>query len=159
MRVGLLVAGLAVAGCGRGRGARESPPAVAPEDPWRERSDAELDAEIAAATARARGNGKQVLLEFVAPWCVDCREMTRVEAEPPAREVLARRYERVRVNVGDGFSRHRALLMRHGINRIAAYVVLDPASGVTVAQTTVEPVSTGRAVTSAEWARWLEAPR
>ena len=147
MRCLLLI--LALSGC-----ARAPAPAV---DPWALRSDAELDREITRARAQARAGGRRVLLEFVAPWCDDCREMTRLEETSPARETLARRYVRVRVNVG-AFDRHRALLQRHGVTRIANYVVLDPATGERVAQTTMEPITRREPLSSARWAAWLEAP-
>lgn len=139
-------------------GCRRAPaPARPPADPWALRTDEALDAEIALARREARESHRRVLLEFIAPWCADCREMTRVEETSPAREVLARRYVRVRVNVG-AFDRHRALLQRHGVTRIANYVVLDPATGERLAQTTVEPVSNRQPMTSARWAAWLERP-
>lgn len=151
MRALIVLVALALA-CDRARAPE------APSDPWALRSDAALDAELAAARARARREGRRVLLEFVAPWCVDCREMTRIEETPPARDVLARRYVRVRVNVG-AFDRHVELLRRYGITRIAHYVVLDPDSERPVAQTTVEPISNRAPMSSARWAAWLEAPR
>lgn len=121
------------------------------------RSDAELDQAINDALVRARRGGRRVLLEFVAAWCGDCRHMMGIEAEPPASEVLAARYERVRVNVG-AFDRHLGLLRTYGIDRIAAYVVLDPSTGMRIAQTTMEPVSNHRPVSSESWARWLADP-
>jgi thiol:disulfide interchange protein len=141
---------LALAGC-----ARRSPAPAA--DPWALRTDAELDQEITRARTQARAGGRRVLLEFVAPWCDDCREMTRLEGTSPARETLARRYVRVRVNVG-AFDRHPALLRRHGVTRIANYVVLDPATDERVAQTTMEPITRREPLSSARWAAWLEAP-
>jgi hypothetical protein len=72
-------------------------------------------------------------------------------------QTLSRRYVRVRVNVG-AFDRHPALLRRHGVTRIANYVVLDPATGERVAQTTMEPITRREPLSSARWAAWLEAP-
>ncbi|MFO0624920.1 MAG: thioredoxin family protein [Polyangiales bacterium] len=141
---------LALTGCARA-------PRAPAADPWALRSDEALDQEITRARAEARAGGRRVLLEFVAPWCDDCREMTRLEETAPAREVLARRYVRVRVNVG-AFDRHTALLRRFGVTRIAHYVVLDPATGERVAQTTMEPITRHEPLSSARWAAWLEAP-
>lgn len=141
---------------------RRAPTAAAPvvqddADAMPLRSDAELDRAINDALDRARRGNKRVLLEFVADWCGDCRHMMGIESEPPASEVLAARYERVRVNVG-AFDRHLGLLRSYGIDRIAAYVVLDPATGMRIAQTTMEPVSNHRPVSSETWARWLDDP-
>jgi thioredoxin 1 len=135
-----------------------APPAAgAPTDPWRVRTDAELDADLAAARERARSSGRRVLLDFVAEWCSDCREVVAKSAEQPARGVLTERYEVVYVNVGR-FDRHRALIAEHGVDRIATLVVLDPQTGRRVARTTLEPISTGRGLTSEELARWLRDP-
>ena len=100
-----------------------------------------------------------MLLEFVAPWCKDCREMTRVDQMPPVVSVMSRDYERVRVNVGK-WDRHEDLRDRFHIKAIAAYVVIDPKSGDVVAQTTLEPI-TGRVhgISPERWAAWLEHPR
>jgi hypothetical protein len=131
---------------------------VPPAQLWVEQTDADLDARLRGAMACGRARGTRVLLEFIAPWCDDCQQMTRLEQTPVVARVLRARYERVRVNVG-AWDRHVALRQRYGIDRIAAYVVLDPATGGRVAQTTVEPVTGGRAVTAEGWAAWLAAPR
>lgn len=85
--------------------------------------------------------------------------MMRIEAEEPARSVLANRFERVRVNVRR-WDAHRALIERFSIRAIAAYVALDPQSGAVLAQTTREPITghDGR-LTSEQWAAWLRSVR
>ncbi|MBL8603132.1 MAG: thioredoxin family protein [Myxococcales bacterium] len=125
---------------------------------WPLRTEAELQRAIDDALARARRQRKAVLLEFVAGWCSDCQQMVRIEMLSPAREVLAQRYERVTINVGN-FDRHLTLLRTYGIDRIAAYVVLDAQSGMRVAQTTMEPVTQHREITPERWAAWLQNPR
>lgn len=150
-------------GCPRPRGGASGAPGtcggeVPAAELWAERTDAELDARVAAARQCARTRGARVLLEFVATWCEDCQHMTRLEQTPVVAQVLRERYERVRVNVGQ-WDRHQALRERYGIDRIAAYVVLDPATGQRVAQTTLEPVSRGQAITPEQWAGWLRAPQ
>ncbi len=158
MRTALVWLSLGLAlGCQPTRGRAPTPTSTAEEAAGPLRTDAELHQAIDEALARARRGNKRVLLEFVASWCGDCIHMMRLEEEPPASEVLETRYERVRINVG-AFDRHRGLLRSYGIDRIAAYVVLDPATGMRIAQTTMEPVSNHRPVTSESWARWLEDP-
>jgi hypothetical protein len=151
---------LTLTGCAR---RRDDPGCGAGLEPaserWATRTDGALRAKIDRAMQCGRTRGTKVLLEFTAPWCPDCREMLRIEDEPPAAGVLATRYERVRVNVGR-WDAHRALTARFGIRAIAAYVVLDPVTGRVLAQTTREPL-TGRdgRLDSAGWAAWLRAPR
>lgn len=147
-------------GCRRSAADRECGAALEPaSEQWAERTDAELAAKIERATQCGLRRGTKVLLEFTAPWCADCREMARLEAQEPAASVLAQRYERVRVNVRR-WDAHRALMERYRVRAIAAYVVLDPRTGAALAQTTREPLtgSTG-AITSAQWAAWLREPR
>jgi hypothetical protein len=84
--------------------------------------------------------------------------MTRLEQLPVVATVLRERYERVRINVGEWDAPSAALRQRYGIDRIAAYVVLDPHSGERVAQRTVEPVTGHDVVTPESWAAWLQAP-
>ncbi len=125
-------------------------------DPWVVRTDAELAAAVDEARARARASHRLVLLDFVADWCSDCREVVRVSKLEPARSVIEERYVVVYVEVGR-FDRHRALLREHGIDRIAALVVLDPETGRRAAKTTLEPITTGAGLTPDELASWLRS--
>ncbi len=134
------------------------PPSGLEADPFVLRTDEELDRAITEARERARESDRKVLLDFVADWCSDCREVVRVSHLEPARSVIEERYVVVYVHVGR-FDRHRALLREHGIDRIAALVVLDPADGRRVAKTTLEPITTGSGLTPEELASWLRDPR
>ena len=135
-----LVGLLAASSCKRSEPVSECGAALEPAaEHWAERSDSELSANIERAMQCGRSRQTRVLLEFTAPWCADCREMARIEAEEPASSVIASRFERVRVNV-KRWDAHRALIERFGIHAIAAYVVLDPRTGAVLAQTTREPM-------------------
>jgi thioredoxin 1 len=123
---------------------------------FRERSEEEVTAALTAAKEQARREGKHVLLEFVAPWCADCREVVKIARQEPAASVLREKYVLVPINVGR-FDRHKALVAEHGVKVIAALVVLD-ADGRRVAKTTLEPISTKDALTPEELAAWLRAP-
>ena len=122
------------------------------------KTEAELDARIEEARAQARASDRLVLLDFVADWCEDCREVVRLSKRHPARSVIEERYVVVYVEVGR-FDRHRAWIERFGIDRIATLVILDPESGERVAQTTLEPITGGqRGLTSAQLAQWYRDP-
>lgn len=143
-------------------GAEDEPAPRAPSgleaDPWTPMSEAALSARIDEARVAARASGRRVLLEFVATWCEDCREVVRLSHEEPARGVIEERYVVVYVEVGR-FDRHRALIAEHRVDRIATLVVLDPETGQRVARTTLEPITGGqRGLTSAALADWLRAP-
>jgi thiol-disulfide isomerase/thioredoxin len=150
--VTLAVALVAVLGCED----EPSPPAPTSLDPWRDVSDEELDREISTAHERARAANKRVLIDFVATWCVDCREVVRVSALEPARSVIAERYEHVPINVG-GWDRARSWRERFAVTRIATLVVLEP-DGTKVAQTTLEPISNRDPLTPEALATWLRNP-
>lgn len=138
------------------RGSESIEPPEAAEDPWAEQSDAELEQEIEAALKRAGRQDKRVLLEFIAPWCTDCREVVRLGAEEPAARVIESEYERVFVNVGR-FDRHEALREKHEVDRITTLVVLSP-EGERLARTTLEPISKDQDLTPAKLAAWLRNP-
>ncbi|MGF1467880.1 MAG: thioredoxin family protein [Sandaracinaceae bacterium] len=127
-------------------------------DPWVVRTDAELEAALREARAEAGRAGRRVLVDFVAPWCEDCREVIRLSHLPPARGVIEDRYVLVYVNVGR-FDRHEALLRAHEVDRIATLVVLSP-DGDRLARTTLEPVTgdRDRGLTAEDLAAWLRAP-
>lgn len=151
---GLLLA-LSLAACS---GEAERAPSGLDADPWTPMSEAQLSARIAEARQQARDSDRRVLLDFVATWCEDCREVVRLSHQEPARSVIEERYVVVYVEVGR-FDRHRALIEEHGIDRIAALVVLDPESGERLAKTTLEPLTGAqRGLTSAQLAAWLRDP-
>lgn len=143
---------LAAPACGTKGASSDNEPA----NVFRERSDAEVREAITAAREQARREGKHVLLEFVAPWCTDCREVARVTRLEPAASVLREKYVVVPVNVGR-FDRHKALTAEHEVKIIAALVVLD-ADGNRIAKTTLEPITRRDALTPEELAAWLRAP-
>ena len=127
-------------------------------DPWTPMSDEALSARIVEARRVASASDRQVLLDFIATWCEDCREVVRLSHLEPARSVIEERYVVVYVEVGR-FDRHRALIAEHQIDRIAALVVLDPDTGRRVAKTTLEPITGGeRGFTSEALADWLRDP-
>ncbi|MEY9876966.1 thiol:disulfide interchange protein [Streptacidiphilus sp. MAP12-33] len=96
--------------------------------------DAKADAAgaVAAALARSRRDGRPVLVEFGASWCVDCQALAQRTTEPAVRLLLQRDYRLVTVDVGH-FDRNTALaarwidLKRSGI---PALVVLNPDGSV-----------------------------
>ncbi|MBK8255421.1 MAG: thioredoxin family protein [Polyangiaceae bacterium] len=124
---------------------------------FKETTDAEVNAALAAAKEKARAEGKWVLLEFVASWCTDCREVAKIARQEPAASVLAEKYIVVPVNVGR-FNRNKALIAEHQIKVIAALVVID-ADGKRIAKTTLEPITKKNSLTSESLADWLKSPK
>jgi thioredoxin 1 len=143
---------MSAAACGNG----SEPSGISAAGTSQPRTEREVEQAIDAAKEQARREGKHVLLEFVATWCVDCREVKRVAELEPAASVLREKYVVVPIDVGR-FDRHKALLQEHGVKLIAALVVLD-ADGNRVAKTTLEPITKKDALTPDELAAWLRAP-
>ncbi|MCC6873887.1 MAG: thioredoxin family protein [Sandaracinaceae bacterium] len=88
------------------------PPEVA--RPYQEGADAQ--AQIDAAVARARRDGKRVLVVFGANWCSWCRRLEHVlQNDPGVSGELARSYHVVHVDVGPRRSdTNRAVVQRYG---------------------------------------------
>lgn len=153
-----LLLSLALCACGEDA-PRSRAPSGLDADPWTPKSEAALNAQIDEARREAAASGRRVLLDFLADWCTDCREVVRLSHLEPARAVIEERYVVVYVEVGR-FDRHRAWIDRFGIDRIATLVVLDPESGERVAMTTLEPLTGAqRGLTSEDLAVWLRDPR
>jgi thiol-disulfide isomerase/thioredoxin len=122
---------------------------------WDETTEGEVLDAIGAAKTCAAEQGRKLLLEFVAPWCEDCREMAKLDETPEVASVLRERFERVRVNVGK-WDRHEGLRQSFQVRALATYIVIDPTTSKQLAKTTLEPITKpGRKLTARDWAAWL----
>ena len=168
MAVAACVLALVGSGCGGGSGATApaSPPAsgapgpaatgqaatgqAAPEG---QVYDATRDApaDVNAALALARADGRRVLIDFGANWCPDCLVLDRLYRNPQVAAVLQQRYHVVTVDIGHG-ERNRDLSQRYGdvtANGIPALVVLD-AHGNVVTTTKDGSFADARSMTPAD---------
>lgn len=124
---------------------------------WDETTEAEVLDAIASAKACAAKHHRRLLLEFVAPWCADCQEMSKLDETPAVAATLRQRFERVRINVGK-WDRHEALLHNFEVRALATYIVIDPKTSKLLAKTTLEPITRkGKKLTAEQWAAWLQA--
>jgi thiol-disulfide isomerase/thioredoxin len=124
---------------------------------WDETTEAEVLDAIASAKACAAKHHRRLLLEFVAPWCADCQEMSKLDETPAVAATLRQRFERVRINVGK-WDRHEALLHNFEVRALATYIVIDPKTSKLLAKTTLEPITRkGKKLTAEQWASWLQA--
>ena len=73
---------------------------------------ANADAQVDAAIARAKKDGKEVLIDLGGNWCADCRIMAGLMELPEMQSFLKAHYEMVSVDVGrfdkDGKVAHAA---------------------------------------------------
>jgi len=130
---------------------------IPPERLWDETTESEVLEAISSAKACAAQHGRRLLLEFVAPWCEDCREMAKLDETPVVTQALQRRFERVRINVGK-WDRHEALRNNFDVHALATYIVIDPKTSKQLAKTTLEPITKkGQRLSAEQWAHWLEA--
>jgi thiol-disulfide isomerase/thioredoxin len=95
--------------------------------PYRENVNA--DAAVDAAFARARKNGKRVLIDLGGNWCGDCIVLANLMRLKEMQPFLAAHFETVYVDVGR-FDRNLQIPARFGItNRlegVPAVIVADP---------------------------------
>ena len=142
------------------------PPAEVPRQApttWVERSDAELEAEVKAACTRAVERGAPVLLEFSAPWCVDCKAVAKMK---PQLAPELRHWESVTAHVGR-FDRHTDWLRAFEVGGIVHWAALKPtdcdaapATWPRLRSGLLEPASgQGGPRTPADLAAWLREAR
>ena len=85
-------------------------------------STAELDSKL----AEARANGKPLLLDFYADWCVSCKEMESETFPDAAVSALMKRFVLVRADVTANLPAHQALLKRFGLYGPPGIILFDP---------------------------------
>lgn len=108
-------------------------------------------ADVNAALALARTDGKRVLVDFGANWCPDCLVLDRLYRSATVAPLLGQRYHVVTVDIGRG-EHNRDLSRRYGdviVNGIPALVVLDSRGNV-VTTTKDGSFANARTMTPAE---------
>ncbi len=102
------------------------------------------------ALARAKAEGRPVILDFWADWCVACKELDRSAwADPRVREE-ADRFLRVKVDGSDDTPAFQALTEKYGVVGMPTVVFIDP-RGREV------PLRITAAIDADEMVRWLKA--
>lgn len=88
---------------------------------------ADAHAEVDAAFAAARRSGRDVLIDFGANWCPDCRMLNGVMQMPAVKAWRDSRFESVMVNV-DRFNVNMDIPARYGVTvkQIPTVLVLTP---------------------------------
>ena len=102
-RILLALVTLTLAGCSAGDGA-EGPPDVAgtafEADPQPYDPNLDAMAAIDAALSKARAENKRVLISMGGNWCPDCRVLSGMMEVPGLADMIERRFEVVKVDVG-----------------------------------------------------------
>ena len=122
--------------------------------PYNEAVDA--DAAVEAAFARARANGKRVLIDLGGNWCADCRILSGIMELPELKPFIAAHYEVVTVNVGR-FKRNLQIPQRFGITKLEGVpaVIIADADGTPVNVSDAQDLADARSMTPQAIADWL----
>lgn len=133
-------------------------PAIEPGIPAYDPSRDAL-ADVQAALAASRGDGRPVLLVFGANWCPACRDLHAESADPEVAPVLAGEYHTIAVDIGRA-DHNMALTHRYvALQTIPALAVLR-ADGSILTSTGTRPVGP-RALAQwlVKWERTRPSPR
>jgi len=118
---------------------------------------ADADAAVNAAFARAKQNGKRVLIDLGGNWCGDCIVLANIMQLPQMKPFLAAHFEIVTVDVGR-FDKNLQIPARFGIiNRlegVPSVIIADP-DGRFVNAGHVAALADARHMTPQAIADWL----
>ena len=118
---------------------------------------ANADAQVDAAIARARKDGKEVLIDLGGNWCADCRIMAGLMELPEMQSFLKTHYEMVSVDVGR-FNKNLQIPARYGITTrlegVPAFLVATP-DGKLLNPGRVSAIQDARHMTPQALADWL----
>lgn len=126
-----------------------------PDRPYDENADA--NAAVAKAFARAKAEHKRVLIDLGGNWCADCRILAGVMALPEVRHLLDTHYAVVLVDVGR-FNRNLQIPARFGITErlegVPSVLVADP-DGKLIDAGHIAALDDARSMTPQAIADWL----
>jgi len=86
-------------------------------------------AEFDAAVETARAQGKPILVDFTAEWCVTCKEIDRTVFADPTVQARLRDVAFIRADVTDYNEASRDLMRRFGVVGPPTILFLDPKTG------------------------------
>lgn len=90
-------------------------------------------AEFDAAVETARAQGKPILVDFTAEWCVTCKEIDRTVFANPTVQARLKDVAFIRADVTDYNDASRTLMQRFGVVGPPTILFLDPKTGQEVA--------------------------
>jgi thiol:disulfide interchange protein len=126
-----------------------------PDRPYDENADA--NAALANAFARAKTEHKRVLIDLGGNWCADCRILAGVMSLPEVQRFLTNHYVVVSVDVGR-FNRNLQIPARFGITQrlegVPSVLVADP-DGKLIDAGHIAALADARSMTPQAIADWL----
>jgi len=123
--------------------------------PYDERADANKD--VAAAQARAKAEGKKLIIDLGGNWCADCRILAGVMELPEVKAFLRRHYVIVSVDVGR-FDRNEQIPAQYGVRSIKgvpALLIVDPRTNKLLNGDKLSALADARSMTPQALADWL----
>ncbi|MFC1456531.1 MULTISPECIES: protein-disulfide reductase DsbD [Microvirga] len=88
-----------------------------------------MPAEFDAAVETARAQGKPILVDFTAEWCVTCKEIDRAVFADPTVQARLKDIPFIRADVTDYNEASRTLMRRFGVVGPPTILFLDPKTG------------------------------
>lgn len=128
---------------------------VVERHPYDENADA--TAAVDAAFARAKANGKRVLIDLGGNWCGDCIVLANIMQLPEMKPYIAAHFEVVTVDVGR-FDKNLQIPARFGITKRlegVPAVIIAEADGTFVNPGKITALSDARHMTPQGIADWL----
>jgi thiol-disulfide isomerase/thioredoxin len=123
--------------------------------PYDENADA--NAAVDAAFARAKANGKRVLIDLGGNWCGDCIVLANIMQLPEMKPYIAAHFEVVTVDVGR-FNKNLQIPARFGITKrlegVPAVIIAEP-DGTFVNPGKITALADARHMTPQGIADWL----
>ncbi len=120
-------------------------------------TNADASANVDAAFARARKNGKRVLIDLGGNWCGDCIVLANLMQLPELKSYLATHFEIVSVDVGR-FDKNLQIPARFGITQrlegVPSVIIAEP-DGSFVNPGHIAALADARHMTPQAIANWL----
>jgi thiol-disulfide isomerase/thioredoxin len=113
--------------------------------------------QVAQARARARAEGKKLLIDLGGNWCPDCRVLAGVMALPEVSAFLRRHYVVVYVDVGR-LDRNAQIARAYGVPKVTgvpALLVVDPRTDRLLNAGRIFALTDARNMTPQALADWL----
>ncbi|HEY4941725.1 MAG TPA: thioredoxin family protein [Rhizomicrobium sp.] len=118
---------------------------------------ANADAQVATAFARARKNGKRVLIDLGGNWCGDCVMLANIMQLPDLKPFIATHYEVVSVDTGRN-NKNLQILARFGVTLaggVPAVLIVEPDGKTLVDAGHISALEDARHMTPQGLADWL----
>jgi thiol:disulfide interchange protein len=119
--------------------------------------NANADADVAAAFARARKSHKRVLLDMGGNWCGDCVVLANIMLLPEMKPFMTRHFEFVSVDVGR-FNKNLQIPTSFGVKidgGVPAILVVEPDGRTVVNPSNISALEDARHMTPQALADWI----